>query len=197
MRPTTPVSDLATVLVTGFEPFDKAALNPSWEIARALDGRVLPGGARVVAVQLPCVFGDALAALDAALVQHQPTVVIALGLAGGRTALSIERVAINVDDARIADNAGKQPIDAAVVAQAPVAYFARLPIKHAVDAVRKAGFAFGHGGRCVCQGRTILVFRGADAGNTARTRTVCGLDDRHGVSVDGVCGATVSVVLHP
>ena len=139
MRPTTPASDLATVLVTGFEPFDKAALNPSWEIARALDGRVLAGGARVVAVQLPCVFGDALAALDAALAQHQPTVVIALGLAGGRTALSIERVAINVDDARIADNAGKQPIDAAVVAQAPVAYFARLPIKHAVDAVRKAG----------------------------------------------------------
>ena len=128
----------STVLITGFEPFDQAALNPAWEVARALDGRVLPG-ARIVASQLPCVFGKALDALDAALQQHRPTLVIALGLAGGRTALSIERVAINVDDARIRDNAGQQPIDAPVAADGPAAYFARLPIKHAVAAMRAAG----------------------------------------------------------
>ena len=127
-----------TVLVLGFEPFDKAPLNPAWEVARRLDGNTIDG-ARVAGVQLPCVFGKALDALDAALQQHQPSLVIALGLAGGRTALSIERVAINVDDARIADNAGQQPIDVAVTPDGPAAYFARLPIKQAVTAMRAAG----------------------------------------------------------
>lgn len=127
-----------TVLVTGFEPFDKAPLNPAWEVARALHGRQL-GSARVVGVQLPCVFGAALDALDAAIAQHRPSLVLALGLAGGRTALSVERVAINVDDARIRDNAGKQPIDLPVASQGPAAYFARLPIKRAVAAMRDAG----------------------------------------------------------
>ncbi|WP_312526252.1 pyroglutamyl-peptidase I [Comamonas sp.] len=127
-----------TVLVLGFEPFDKAPLNPAWEVARRLDGMTIDG-ARVAGVQLPCVFGKALEALDAALQQHQPSLVIALGLAGGRTALSIERVAINVDDARIADNAGQQPIDVAVATDGPAAYFARLPIKQAVAAMRAAG----------------------------------------------------------
>lgn len=127
-----------TILLTGFEPFGGEAINPSWEIARALHGEVI-AGAQVHAVQLPCVFGQALVALRAALRETSPGLVLALGQAGGRCDLSIERVAINVDDARIADNAGAQPVDLAVVPGGPAAYFSTLPIKAMVAGLRAAG----------------------------------------------------------
>jgi pyroglutamyl-peptidase len=128
----------ADVLVTGFEPFDQDPVNPSWEVARALDGWVCEGRT-VRAVQLPCVFGQAIEALDAALAAGAPQLVVSLGLAGGRTEWSPERVAVNCDDARIPDNAGRQPIDQAVVAGGPVGYFSSLPIKAIVQALRAAG----------------------------------------------------------
>nr|WP_145549519.1 pyroglutamyl-peptidase I [Variovorax boronicumulans] len=127
-----------TVLVTGFEPFDNDPVNPSWEVARALDGWACMG-ATVRAVQLPCVFGLAAERLDQALAQWQPGLVVGLGLAGGRTEWQPERVAINCDDARIADNAGRQPIDTPVVAGGPAAYFSSLPVKAIVQALRAAG----------------------------------------------------------
>ena len=130
------------VLLTGFEPFDKDPLNPSWEVARALDGwqpAAMNAACTVRAVQLPCVFGDAIARLDEAMAQWQPTLVICLGLAGGRTEITPERVAINVDDARIPDNAGRQPVDTAVQAGGPAAYFSTLPIKAMVRDMRAAG----------------------------------------------------------
>jgi len=130
------------VLLTGFEPFDKDPLNPSWEVARALDGwqpAVRDGACTVRAVQLPCVFGDAIARLEEAVAQWQPALVICLGLAGGRTEITPERVAINVDDARIPDNAGRQPVDTAVHAGGPAAYFSTLPIKAMVRDMRAAG----------------------------------------------------------
>ncbi|UST56039.1 pyroglutamyl-peptidase I (plasmid) [Comamonadaceae bacterium OTU4NAUVB1] len=126
------------VLVTGFEPFEQDAVNPSWEVARALHGWH-HAGAVVHAVQLPCVFGRAIEALDAALADVRPTLVVGLGLAGGRADWTPERVAINVDDARIPDNAGGRPIDAPVVAGGPAGYFSTLPIKAIVHALRAAG----------------------------------------------------------
>ncbi len=126
------------VLVTGFEPFGGEPINPSWEAVRALDGETI-GGARVAAVCLPCVFGAALRTLDAALEMHRPTLVLGVGQAGGRSGLSLERVAINVDDARIADNAGGRPIDVPVVEGGPPAYFSRLPIKAIVRDLCAAG----------------------------------------------------------
>ena len=128
----------APVLLTGFNPFGGDPINPSWRIAQALHGRLLDGH-RVVAEQLPTVFGSALVALDAALARHRPTLVICLGLASGRGALSVERIAINVDDARIADNAGAQPIDIPIVPGGPAAYFSTLPIKAMRDAILAAG----------------------------------------------------------
>lgn len=128
----------ARILLTGFEPFDKDTVNPSWEVARALHGQMI-AGAEVCAVQLPCVFGDAMQVLDNALAELQPVLVISLGLAGGRSEITPERVAINIDDARIPDNAGNQPIDAAVVANAPAAYFSTLPIKAMVRSLRDQG----------------------------------------------------------
>ena len=127
------------VLVTGFEPFDGQSLNPSWEVARALHGVVM-AGAEVTAVQLPCVFAQALPALQQALASHRPDIVLALGQAEGRCDFSVERVAINVQDARIPDNAGAQPIDVPVVAGGPAAYFSSLPIKALVAGLRAAGF---------------------------------------------------------
>ena len=127
------------VLVTGFEPFGGQSLNPSWEVARALQGLSLDG-AQVTAVQLPCVFAQALPALQLALAQHRPDIVLALGQAEGRCDFSVERVAINVMDARIPDNAGAQPIDVPVIDAGPAAYFSTLPIKSLVAGLKAAGF---------------------------------------------------------
>ena len=127
------------VLITGFEPFGGQAINPSWEVARALHGWRL-GQAHALAVQLPCVFAQADTVLTRALHELQPDLVLALGQAEGRSDISVERVAINVMDARIADNAGAQPIDQPVVAGGPAAYFSTLPIKHLVASLRAAGF---------------------------------------------------------
>jgi pyroglutamyl-peptidase len=127
------------ILLTGFEPFGGEPLNPSWLVAQALHGRQI-GGARVTGVQLPCVFGVALEALARELQRVRPVLVLALGQAAGRAELSIERVAINVDDARIPDNAMACPLDAPVVPGAPAAYFSTLPIKAMAAAVARAGF---------------------------------------------------------
>lgn len=130
------------LLLTAFEPFGGDDLNPSLLIARALDGEGI-GGARVRAVQLPCVFGEALEALDRAIADAQPVAAIALGLAAGRSGLWVERVAINVDDARIPDNAGAQPVDEPIDAAGPAACFSTLPIKAIVAAIRAAGLEAG------------------------------------------------------
>lgn len=126
------------ILITGFEPFEQDSVNPSWQVAQALHGSFCDG-ATVNAVQLPCAFGRAVAQLDQALHLWQPQLVLALGLAGGRSEVSLERVAINVDDARIADNVGQQPIDIAVVDNGPAAYLSTLPIKAVVRDLRAAG----------------------------------------------------------
>ena len=126
------------ILVTGFEPFGGETINPSGQVARALHGRRI-GDAAVVGIELPCAFGEAIAVLRDVLATHRPQLVLALGQAGGRCELSLERVAINLDDARIADNRGAQPIDEPVQAGGPAAYFSTLPIKTIVAALRQAG----------------------------------------------------------
>ena len=124
-------------LVTGFEPFGGDRVNPSFEALRRLPPRL--GGLDIATRALPVVYGAALPALREAIAQAAPDIVLSVGLAGGRAELSLERVAINVDDARIPDNSGNQPIDRPVVGGAPAAYFATLPIKAAVAALREAG----------------------------------------------------------
>jgi pyroglutamyl-peptidase len=129
---------LTPILVTGFEPFGGERINPSAEVARALHGRAIDG-APVIGVVLPCVFGASIAALRQALDTHRPQLVLALGQATGREGFTLERIAINLDDARIADNAGAQPIDEPVLARGPAAHFTTLPIKAMVAALRDAG----------------------------------------------------------
>ena len=129
---------MKTVLITGFEPFAGEAINPSQEIARNLHGSVIARH-RVVGALLPCVFGAANRELGRLLRAHGPVLVICVGQAGGRAAITPERVAINVDDARIADNAGAQPVDRPVVRGGPAAYFSTLPVKAIVTALRAGG----------------------------------------------------------
>jgi pyroglutamyl-peptidase len=124
-------------LVTGFEPFGGETVNP----ALVALGRLKPAlGPLTIATRvIPTVFGQALDVLSRALDETQPDIVLAVGQAGGRAALSLERVAINLDDASIADNDGGRPIDQPVIKGGPAAYFATLPIKAAVQALRAAG----------------------------------------------------------
>lgn len=131
-----PAASTARILLTGFDPFDGARVNPSWLAVEALQGRQIQGR-RIVAAQLPTVFGTSLRRLDTLLDQLRPELVICVGQAGGRQAISLERVAINVDDAPIPDNAGDQPVDTPVAAGAPVAYFSSLPIKAALAALQR------------------------------------------------------------
>ncbi|AUW40120.1 MULTISPECIES: pyroglutamyl-peptidase I [Serratia] len=126
------------VLVTGIEPFDGDKVNPSWQVAQALAGERI-AGAEVVVRQLACVLGLSNQQLIAAIEELRPKAVICLGLAGGRGEISVERVAINLIDARIPDNAGKQPIDIPVVEGGPVGYFSTLPVKAIVHHLHQAG----------------------------------------------------------
>lgn len=128
------------VLLTGFDAFGGASLNPSWLAVQALHGRRVLGHT-VVAARLPTVFGESLRVLQALLVQHRPALVVCVGQAGGRSAISLERIAINVDDAPIADNAGAQPTDKPVVPGAPAAYFSTLPIKAMLVALQRESVA--------------------------------------------------------
>ena len=125
------------VLLTGFDAFGGAEVNPSGQAVQALHGLVIEGH-RLVAAVLPTEFCTALTRLDALLEKHHPALVICVGQAR-RPCLSMERIAINVNDARIADNAGQSPIDTPIVAGGPAAYFSSLPIKAMFSAVSDAG----------------------------------------------------------
>ncbi|MFG3203632.1 pyroglutamyl-peptidase I [Streptomyces sp. NPDC048192] len=129
---------MTRVLVTGFAPFDGQQVNPSWQAA-SLVAAEPPAGFTVTAAELPCVFGESIRALRDAVRAAEPDLVLCLGQAGGRPGVSVERVAVNVDDARIPDNAGNQPIDEPVVPGGPAAYFSTLPVKACVAALRAAG----------------------------------------------------------
>ncbi|WP_410637164.1 pyroglutamyl-peptidase I [Amycolatopsis sp. lyj-346] len=126
---------MARVLMTGFAPFGGELVNPSWQAVSLLAAR----RDDVAAVELPCEFATSLPALRRALEEHRPSLVVCTGQAGGRAEVTPERVAINLVDARIPDNAGARPVDTPVVPDGPAAYFTTLPVKACVAAIRAAG----------------------------------------------------------
>jgi pyroglutamyl-peptidase len=126
-------------LVTGFEPFGGDAVNPSSLAVGRLKRKY--GSLVVHTATLPCSFARSTGVLQDAIDKAKPDIVLCVGLAGGRSELCLERVGINVQDARIRDNDGKQPIDKPVVKDGPAAHFATLPIKACVAAMRQAGLA--------------------------------------------------------
>lgn len=124
------------LLLTAFDPFGGASVNPALEAVKRVGD--IPG-VEVKILEVPTVFGASVAAVTAAVEEFRPDAVLCVGQAGGREGLTPERVAINVDDARIPDNAGNQPIDTPVVPGGPAAYFSTLPIKAMAAAIRAAG----------------------------------------------------------
>ena len=126
------------ILLTGFEPFGGETVNPSAGVVHALHGSSIAGH-EVVGLELPCEFERSLVVLGDAITAHAPALVLALGQAATRSELCLERVAINLNDARIPDNAGAEPIDAPVVRGGPAAYFSTLPVKAMVAALCEAG----------------------------------------------------------
>jgi pyroglutamyl-peptidase len=126
------------VLLTGFEPFGGETVNPSLEVIKWLSAKKFDN-IELVTKQIPTVFQKSISVLKQAIQEVQPNVVICVGQAGGRSEITVERVAINVDDARIPDNEGNQPIDVPIVPNGPVAYWSSLPIKAIVKNIREAG----------------------------------------------------------
>lgn len=127
------------VLLTGFAPFAGAAVNESWEAVREAAPLLHAAGFAVEVLELPVEFGRAGERLAAAVREHRPSLVVAVGLAAERTGITPERVALNVRDARIPDNAGTSPVDEPVVAGGPVGCFSTLPIKAMVAALAADG----------------------------------------------------------
>lgn len=125
------------VLVTGFAPFEGFAVNSSWQGVEGLPGYI--GGFRLQKMQLPVTFRGAWVAVEGVIRELRPEIVICTGLAAKRNSLSVERVAINVNDARIADNEGFQPIDRVIDYSAPNAYFTGLPMRKIIERITAAG----------------------------------------------------------
>jgi pyroglutamyl-peptidase len=121
------------ILLTGFEPFRKATLNPSGEIVKQISGE------NIVTAILPVAYAQSAERLLQLIAEHNPDVVICLGQAEGRTQITPERIAINLDDARLADNEGVMRNEVPIVLDGPVAYESTLPIREIVKAINNAG----------------------------------------------------------
>ena len=126
-----------TLLITGFDPFGGETVNPAWEAVRRLPDRIGPWN--VNKLQIPTVFGDAAQAVLEAAGILRPDVILSVGQAGGRAAVTPERIAINVRDARIPDNRGAQPVGQRIAPDGPAAYFSTVPVMTMAEAIRAAG----------------------------------------------------------
>jgi pyroglutamyl-peptidase len=123
---------MTNILLTGFEPFGNASLNPSGEIVKQISGD------NIITAILPVAYTQSAERLLKLIAEHKPDVVVCLGQAEGRTSITPERVAINLDDARLADNEGVLRNDVKILENGPDAYFTTLPIREMVDAMKAA-----------------------------------------------------------
>lgn len=125
------------VLITGFDPFGGEKVNPAYEAVKLLPDTI--AGAEIIKLEIPTVFSKSGPAVEAGIEEHKPDVVINVGQAGGRSCVTIEKVAINLADARIPDNAGEQPVDEKLQEDGETAYFATIPVKAIVQNIREHG----------------------------------------------------------
>ena len=125
------------VLLTGFDPFGGESVNPAFEAIKLLPSTI--AGAEIVYVEIPTEFKKSAPAVEAAIKEHNPDIVINVGQAGGRSCVTVEKVGINLADARIPDNAGDQPLDEPLQADGPTGYFATIPVNAMVQNVRAHG----------------------------------------------------------
>ena len=125
------------LLITGFAPFGRETVNPSYEAVKLLPDHI--GGIKITKAEMPVSFAASGPALKAAMARHRPDAVLCVGQAGGYSKLALERVAINLQDASLADNDGAQPVDQPVVPHGPAAYFSTLPVKKMAAALQEGG----------------------------------------------------------
>lgn len=125
------------VLITGFDPFGGEKINPAWEAVKGIKDII--EGAKIIKLEIPTVFNKSIEKVKEAMELEKPDIVLCIGQAGGRYDITIERVAINVDDARIEDNEKNQPIDIPVFEDGENAYFSNLPIKAMVEEIKGQG----------------------------------------------------------
>lgn len=125
------------ILVTGFDPFGTDQINPAIEAVKRLPDDI--NGATIIKLEIPTIFNQCAQVVHAAILRNHPAYVLNIGQAGGRSGLTPERVAINLDDGRIADNAGHQPTDQVIQPAGQNAYFTQLPVKAMVQAIQNAG----------------------------------------------------------
>ena len=125
------------VLITGFDPFGGEKINPAWEAVKGIKDII--EGAKIIKLEIPTVFNKSIEKVKEAMELEKPDMVLCIGQAGGRYDKTVERVAINVDDARIEDNEGNQPIDIPVFEDGENAYFSNLPIKAMVEEIKGQG----------------------------------------------------------
>ena len=125
------------VLITGFDPFGGEKINPAWEAVKGIKDTI--EGAKIIKLEIPTVFNKSIEKVKEAMELEKPDIVLCIGQAGGRYDMTVERVAINVDDARIEDNEGNQPIDIPVFEDGENAYFSNLPIKAMVEEIKGQG----------------------------------------------------------
>ena len=125
------------ILLTAFDPFGGDAVNPALEAVKLVKNEI--GGAQIVKIMVPTVFGKAHETVYEAMKKEQPDVTLSIGQAGGRFDITPERVAINMNDARIKDNEGNQPVDTPVFEDGAPAYFSNLPVKAMMQKIREAG----------------------------------------------------------
>lgn len=126
------------VLITGFDPFGGESVNPAYEAVKLLPDQI--AGAEIIKLEIPTVFSKSAVAVEEGIRSCQPDLVICVGQAGGRSCVTIEKVAINLAEARIPDNDGEQPVDAPLQEDGETAYFATIPVKAMVKRVREQGF---------------------------------------------------------
>lgn len=124
------------LLITGFDPFGGNAVNPSWMAVEMLPETI--GNFELCKLPIPTVFGKAAACVLEKATEFQPDLILCIGLANGRDAVTPERIAVNIRDARIPDNEGNQPRGEYVVPEGPAAYFATVPVEKMAQAIRDA-----------------------------------------------------------
>ena len=123
------------ILVTGFDPFGGEKINPAIESVKQLPDTI--AGAEIIKLEIPTVARKSLQRIDEAIKKYDPDIILSIGQAGGRSDITVERIGINIDDFRIADNEGNQIVDEPVFSDGEPAYFSTLPVKAMVENIRR------------------------------------------------------------
>lgn len=148
------------LLITGFDPFDGNSKNPAWEAVKLLPEKI--GEYEVCKIEIPTIFGKAAETVIEKALEVEPDLILCIGQAGGRAAVTPERIAVNIRDAKIPDNAGNLPTDTFVAQEGPAAYFATVPVKSMADAICSAdipGAVSNSAGAFVCNDTLYLLLR--------------------------------------